>query len=391
MLEWFPLVLVAGALFPKITRMNELQKIEQVFRNLKFAVRTEKGEIEFPDLIKRQNTEAFRRYDFRLPLGLTLDDKLIEKMSDVLSKTLHQTVEIEGGSIMSIWIFKQKMPNKWAYKDIPATQEEGLLVPLGRTHKDMMWHDFDKIPHMTIAGATRWGKTVFMKVMFTYLIETYPDDVEFYIIDLKGGLEFHKFRNLKQVKSIASDAVSAYMVLNHIHQDILADMEHFKEKGYTNIVDTPLKRRRFIIVDEGAELAPDKSDPKEIKQLKGQCQQFLSNIARISGALGYRLLFATQYPTADTLPRQIKQNADAKVSFRLGTGYASEVAIDEHGAEQLDNVGRAIYKTYEKHIVQVPYISNDEMWERLRGYETYDPNEKSEEMETMEQDIIKFG
>ena len=31
------------------------------------------------------------------------------------------------------------------------------------------------------------------------------------------------------------------------------------------------------------------------------------------------------------------------------------------------------------------------MWERLRGYAIYDSNEKSDEVETMEQDIIKFG
>ena len=37
----------------------------------------------------------------------------------------------------------------------------------------------------------------------------------------------------------------------------------------------------------------------------------LSHIARIGGALGFRLIFCTQYPTGDTLPRQVKQNSDA--------------------------------------------------------------------------------
>lgn len=392
MVEWlFPLVVAGGALIPKFRKMNELQKIEQVFSNLNFSVRDEKGDRHFPKLTNKENTDAFRRYDFRLPLGLTLDKPLRLKMSDILSKTLNSTVEVEGEGDMTVWIFKQKMPEKWNYKDLPATNEEGLLVPVGKTHKDVVYHDFDKIPHMTIAGTTRWGKTVFTKVAFTHLIENYPEDVEFYILDLKGGLEYHKFRHLKQVKAIASDVETAHMVLSHIHDEILADMEKFKEKGYTNVLESPIKRRRFIIVDEGAELSPDKSDEKEIKKLRGQCQQYLSNIARISGALGYRLIFATQYPTADTLPRQIKQNADAKISFRLPTGYASQVALDEEGAEELDTVGRAIYRTHEKQIAQVPYISDNEMWERLRGYAIYDSNEKSDEVETMEQDIIKFG
>lgn len=61
----------------------------------------------------------------------------------------------------------------------------------------------------------------------------------------------------------------------------------------------------------------------------------LSHIARIGGALGFRLIFCTQYPTGDTLPRQVKQNSDAKLGFRLPTQTASSVVIDEPGLESI--------------------------------------------------------
>jgi hypothetical protein len=67
------------------------------------------------------------------------------------------------------------------------------------------------------------------------------------------------------------------------------------------------------------------------------------------------------------------------MSFRLPTGYASDVAIDERGAETLrsDIKGRALYKTHELKEIQVPYLSDKEMWERLREYETNTDREET--------------
>ncbi|MDA6141380.1 hypothetical protein OSK03_26735, partial [Escherichia coli] len=108
---------------------------------------------------------------------------------------------------------------------------------------------------------------------------------------------------------------------------------------------------------------------------------YLSELARVAGGLGTRIVYATQYPTADTLPRQIKQNADMKISFRLPTGYASEVAIDEHGAEKLpSNIpGRALVKTHEVTEVQTPYIEDNEMMERIDRYVISERKEVSRE------------
>ncbi len=71
----------------------------------------------------------------------------------------------------------------------------------------------------------------------------------------------------------------------------------------------------------------------------------LSHIARVGGALGFRIVFCTQYPTGDTLPRVVKQMANAKLGFRLPTRTASEFVIDQPGLEQLPSIpGRAIYE-----------------------------------------------
>ena len=66
----------------------------------------------------------------------------------------------------------------------------------------------------------------------------------------------------------------------------------------------------------------------------------------------------------------MKQNSDAKLGFRLPTQTASQVVIDEAGLEAIESVpGRALFKTDRLTEIQVPYISNEQMWDVLRQYE----------------------
>src|SRR5690625_1447348 len=335
---------------------SEKEKVKQTFRNLNYKV----GDRE-PRLVRTRKTDDYTLYKYHVPYGLVDEPKL-----EVLEKVLNKPVEVSFCSgKLNIKVFNKTLPNKVIYNWLPSNV---WTVPIGETLSGMIHHNFDKIPHMTIAGMTRQGKTVLLKLIISHLINSHPDDVEFYIIDLKGGLEFGKYESLNQVKAVASNVNESFNILNTVQNQIKSDMSQFKRNGYTNITESKITRRRFITVDEGAELVPPSHEDREGKRVYRRCQSILSEIARIGGALGYRLIFATQYPTADTLPKEIKQNADAKISFRLPTEIASRVAIDEQGAEQLSNFGRAIYRTADKHVLQVPYVSDKEIMERLGKY-----------------------
>ncbi|MEF7494513.1 hypothetical protein V4V34_07995 [Lysinibacillus sphaericus] len=85
----------------------------------------------------------------------------------------------------------------------------------------------------------------------------------------------------------------------------------------------------------------------------------MSQIARLGAGLGFCLVVATQYPVGDVIPRQVKQNADAKLCFRVQSAVASRVVLDAEGAEALPMIkGRAIYQTADKReILQTPLIT----------------------------------
>jgi DNA segregation ATPase FtsK/SpoIIIE, S-DNA-T family len=361
-----PVLSGAAALYIGMKKRNvDEMTIQKVFKNLKVGA-VEGKEFVYPKLVAIDKKENSLRYVYRVPLGLP--KKALEPVEEILAATLDRPVEVTFKKWLYIDVFQNDIPKKVLYSDVPS--RKGWIVPLGLNERGWSFHDFDKTPHCTISGTTRFGKTVMLKNMMTYLIEHHPEDVEFLILDMKGGLEFSRYRNLRQVVEVASNPFEAFEALCVVKTFMEQRELEFKKNVWSNIVDTPIKKRLFVIVDEGAQLAPDKFMSKEEKEMLGACQHILSEIARIGGGLGIRLIFCTQYPTSDTLPRQIKQNSDLKITFRLPAGYASMVAIDDYGAEELpsDIPGRAIIKTHEKKIVQVPYITNEEMTKRLEVY-----------------------
>lgn len=382
-----PVLTGATALYLGMKNIDKDEKtIQKVFKNLKIGA-YERNEFSYPKLIATEKKHDRTRYVYRVPLGLT--KKAIEPIEEVLSATLDRYVEVTFKKWLYIDVFANETPKKILYRDVPDVK--GWSVPLGYNEKGWHFHDFDKTPHCTISGTTRFGKTVMLKNIMTYLIEHHSDDVEFVILDMKGGLEFGRYKNLKQVVDVASKPVEAFNALGKVKVFMEQQEALFKRNGWSNVVNTPIQKRLFVIVDEGAQLAPDRFMTKEQKDMLATCQHTLGEIARIGGALGIRLIFCTQYPTSDTLPRQVKQNTDLKITFRLPTGYASQVAIDDYGAEELpsDIKGRAIIKTHEKMIVQTPLIDDDEMMKRLEVYRVEKVERRKVDRKTVE-DTVHF-
>ena len=145
-----------------------------------------------------------------------MPSKIIQKVEDVVSEGLNKPVRIQYDNYeLNIRVFHKEIPTRWEWST-NLIQERKWRVPIGQSLEELICHDFDKTPHMTLGGLTRMGKTVFLKNVFTSLTVANPEHVHFYIIDLKGGLEFGPYTNVKQVESIAEKPIEAFQVLSMI-------------------------------------------------------------------------------------------------------------------------------------------------------------------------------
>ncbi|WP_418922140.1 FtsK/SpoIIIE domain-containing protein, partial [Bacillus thuringiensis] len=175
--------------------------------------------LQYPVFLERKNDDRSTTYVYRLPVGMP--SKIIQKVEDVVSEGLNKPVRIDYDNYkLNIRVFHRDIPKKWSWSNDLVTKGK-WCVPMGQSLEKLIYHDFDKTPHMTLGGLTRMGKTVFLKNVVTSLILAQPEYIHLYIIDLKGGLEFGPYKNLKQIVSIAEKPIEAFMVL----KDILEKME----------------------------------------------------------------------------------------------------------------------------------------------------------------------
>nr|WP_259549286.1 FtsK/SpoIIIE domain-containing protein [Heyndrickxia oleronia] len=364
MIEWLalPAIITGAALIPK-KKITDEKKIQTIFENRRVGIKKD-GSFLYPKLYKKHDNEQYSSYLYTLPLGIP--SEAFETIKSAIVDGLNKDIEIEYDGLLKIKVYKQKLPEKWSYTD-DLLNEGKWEIPIGRNHEGILYHDFDKYPHMLVGGVTRFGKTVLIKEIFYSLLMNQMENVEFYILDLKGGMEFGHYVGIPQVKEVSSDIFESTELLSTIIEDLKGRQKFMRTKQYTNIVDTPIQKRTFIIVDEGAELSPNivEGDAKKYAKF---CQAALSEIARIGGALGYRLIFCTQYPTKEAVPMQVKMNIVARLSFIAAAQIASRVILDDIGAEDLPSIpGRAIYKIEKNRIIQVPYIDDKYMFSKLEG------------------------
>lgn len=367
---------------------NDSGKIQRIMSLTGLNVRDGKDTLT-TQLVQKKQFEWGWEYKFRIPLGRSFTDykakqhvfedglnnrrkhisfndlrqmdfnkDLLQQLQQLWKAKLTEQKEIELSydGLLSVRVYDKPLA-----KEVPYTSGKGWGVPVGvtRAMNEFKYHDFEMVPHVVLGGATRYGKSNFINSTICSLVQCEPEHTNLYLIDLKGGVELCDYENIKQTISIAYEPYEALHTLQMAYDQMRDIQRELKRRGKKNVQEAGIKERYFVVIDEVGELNAAEAVTKEEKRLKLECQTIMSQIARLGAGLGFRLVVATQYPTTDVIPRQVKQNADAKLCFRVQSAVASRVVLDAEGAEALPMVkGRAIYQTADKReILQTPLIT----------------------------------
>jgi len=370
--------LAATAFLKKNAVTNDSQKINKIFTLSGLNVK-DGDRVLTPQLVRKVNHPWGTEYKYRLPLGrsfqdfeqkqhviqdglnnrrshfkpsdlkgVSLDRNFIQSLREVTRKRLSATKEVELSfdGLLSLKVYNEALPSHVEY----CESGKEWSVPMGITRSSgSINHNFEAIPHMVIGGATRYGKSNLINGIITSLTRNNPDHVHFHLIDLKGGIELGAYENMSQTSSIAFEPEEALNTLKNAYEAMRAMQRTLRGKGKKSVQEAGIKDRHFVIIDEVGELNPSEAVSKEERKIKEECQKYMSQIARLGAGLGFRQILATQYTTGDVIPRQCKQNSDAKVCFRVQSEVASRVTLDSSGAEKLPEIrGRALYQTADK-------------------------------------------
>ncbi|MCU7712609.1 FtsK/SpoIIIE domain-containing protein [Priestia sp. JV24] len=374
-------VVVGSYYFEKGAGGNDHQKIIKIARNCGLITKDRK-ELR---IHRRTNKGSYNEYVYQIPLGLSsiefinkldhfqdglnikrnvldislTDFKSLDWKKDVIKqlrvllekkRKLRKEVEIKFDGMLIFRIHKEPLTTNFPYDESLFSRLKDWEVPVGVTRDgELIKHDFDKVAHLIDGGATDYGKSNWLKSTITTLVQRKPNDVKFTLIDLKGGLSFNRFKAIRQLESLATNPVEALEALKNVQEEMNVVMNRLAANGFEDVKEAGYKERHFVIIDEAADIADDNA-----------CQEIITDIARRGRAAGFRLIYATQYPTSEVIKSQVKRNCVGRLCFVVDSATASRVVLDQEGAESLPLVqGRAIYKTVRSVEVQTPYIKND--------------------------------
>lgn len=377
---------VAGYAFYKQKGLvsSDADKIQKIFNNAGLKI-SEGKETKTIRLLRRRKIEGGQEYVYQLPLGLSFNQIVDKKnvledglnvrsetftfrLSDLKKLKFDKTIirqikkmirpvvskkeiELEFDGCLKLKVYDSPLSTNIKWSD--DYFGKGWKVPVGLNRQGIVYHNFDSDYFLIVAGTSGFGKSQIIKLIITTLTLQQPKNVHFHLIDLKGGLSFGRFRDMRQVKSFGVDQASALEILKNVQSGMNSHHEYLLESGYEDVKEAGLTDRHFVIIDEAADLTDE-------------CQDIVEDIARRGRACGLRMIYATQYPTNETLRSQVRQNALARICFKLKTNIASRAVLDQGGAEELPKIpGRAIYQTTDNMIIQTPYMSNKQISERI--------------------------
>lgn len=226
----------------------------------------------------------------------------------------------------------------WSEEFIP---EDDFKVVLGEGLLERPIIDFNKTPHLLIAGLTGSGKSVLERCIAWQGIKK---GAKPYLIDFKGGLELGDFEDFGEV---VFERKRVIQILDGLEKEHHARIEAFKKVGVKNIVEYNKKVdedeklcRVFLVVDEIGELLDTTGvkDKKE-KDIYEAIERKLNVLARLGRASGINMILATQRPDAKVIKGQIKNNLGARISGRMTDKEPSIMVLGSPDAKDLPDIG----------------------------------------------------
>ena len=204
--------------------------------------------------------------------------------------------------------------------------------------------------HGLVAGKTGSGKSTLLHVLITNLALWYsPEEVNFYLVDFKKGVEFKTYarHDLPHAVAVAveSDREFGLSVLERIDEELRHRGERFRDEAVQDLAgfrrqcpDEPMPRV-LLIIDEFQELFV------EDDRIGQEASLLMDRIVRQGRAFGVHVLLGSQtLGGAYSLPRSTLGQMQVRIALQCSETDAYLIMSDDNSAARLlARPGEAIY------------------------------------------------
>ncbi len=267
----------------------------------------------------------------------------------------------------------------------------GLDMPLGRAGATKLQHlrlGQGTSQHVLIAGKTGSGKSTLLHALITSSALRYsPDELEFYLIDFKKGVEFKAYAafNLPHAKVVAIESEREFglSVLERLDQELKRRGDLFRRigvqdvRGYRAAQPDARMPRILLIIDEFQELFVEEDNISQSAAL------LLDRLVRQGRAFGIHVMLGSQtLAGAYSLARSTLGQMAVRIALQCSEADAHLILSEENTAARLlTRPGEAIYNDANglfegNHPFQVVWLSDHEREHYLRELEEHVKQQK---------------
>jgi hypothetical protein len=250
----------------------------------------------------------------------------------------------------------------------------GLDVPLGRAGATKLQHlrlGKGTSQHVLIAGKTGSGKSTFLHILITNAALHYgPDQLEFYLIDFKKGVEFKTYAAHElphaRVIAIESDREFGVSVLERLDAILKERGDLFRDVGVQDLAGFREARpeqvmpRILLIVDEFQEFFVEDDKYSQTAAL------LLDRLVRQGRAFGIHVLLGSQtLGGAYSLARSTLGQMAVRIALQCSESDAHLILSEDNTAARLlTRPGEAIYNDANgmmegNHPFQIAWLEDD--------------------------------
>ncbi len=265
--------------------------------------------------------------------------------------------------------FERVVPKELWQQD----SRNGLDVPLGRAGATKLQHmrlGKGTSQHVLIAGKTGSGKSTLMHILVTNLALHYsPNEIEFYLIDFKKGVEFKTYAANRlphaRVIAIESDREFGLSVLQRLDGILKERGDLFRERSVQDIAgfrnNNPERMPRImLLIDEFQEFFT------EDDRISQQAALLMDRLVRQGRAFGMHVMLGSQtLGGAYSLARSTLGQVAVRIALQCSEADAHLILSEDNTAARLlTRPGEAIYNDANgllegNHPFQIAWLDDD--------------------------------
>lgn len=245
-------------------------------------------------------------------------------------------------------------------KEIKSKKE--LMIPIGSNKDEKVFEKLSTMPNMLIGGTVMSGKTAYINsIISSILLTKKPDEIKMIIFDSKK-VDYSIYNGVPHLMiPIINDPKKLNIALQKISIEIRRRMDLLNQANVKNIT-----QYNNMLTEDNSKIPDVLIVIDDLTNLNGleEINNEIEDISLNGWNVNVYMIVSANHPSARVISTISKSNFPSRLSFKVTNAQASQIIINDSGAEKLTGLGNALYvsRMIGKPIkVVVPFITDDDI------------------------------